>query len=90
MNAHVEKMAREAGLAFDAVADGLGTESTAEYRLEAFAKAIAEDCAKLVAPAGNRPCDCDICDCGNSGDLRAVTDWDTSNALAKAIRERYK
>ena len=86
MNAHIEKLAREAGLRDSK--HGLWDAEPEE--IEAFAKAIAEDLAGVVAPVSKRPCDCDICDCVNSGDLIAVTDWDTSNALAKAIRERYK
>ena len=49
MNELIERLARETGLAFDDVANGLGTESTAEYRLEAFAKAVARECADMVA-----------------------------------------
>lgn len=47
-----------------------------------------EACAALVEPKGPRPCDCDRCTCMNSGDVRDVTDWDTSAALAAAIRAR--
>ncbi|KQU17627.1 hypothetical protein ASG63_08965 [Methylobacterium sp. Leaf94] len=47
-----------------------------------------EACAVLVEPKGPRPCDCDRCTCMNTGDLRDVTDWDTSAALAAAIRGR--
>jgi len=87
MNAHTERLAREAGFSFSLSRETcIGTGS----QLEAFAGLISEDLAEVVAPVGKRPCTCDICDCGNSGDLIAVTDWDTSNALAKAIRERYK
>ena len=48
MNELIERLARETGLAFDDVANGLGTESTAEYRLEAFAKAVARECAEIA------------------------------------------
>ena len=90
MNAHIEKMAREAGFTEYGMDLPKRYWDADDEDLYAFAKAIAEDLAGVVAPVGTRPCTCDICDCGNSGDLIAVTDWDTSNALAKAIRERYK
>jgi hypothetical protein len=47
-----------------------------------------EACARVCEPKSPRPCDCDYCDCGNSGDRAAVVDWDASNALAAAIRAR--
>lgn len=58
---------------------------TADQMREAI-RGATERAAKLAAPRGVRPCDCDICDCGNSGDLRQVTDWDASAAIAAAIR----
>lgn len=45
-----------------------------------------EDAAMLATPLLPRPCDCEVCDCGNSGDHARVVDWDSSNGLAKAIR----
>ena len=45
-----------------------------------------EDAAMLATPLLPRPCDCEVCDCGNSGDYARVIDWDSSNSLAKAIR----
>lgn len=47
-----------------------------------------EACAKVCEPTSPRPCDCDFCDCGNSGDKAATADWDASSALANAIRAR--
>lgn len=74
MNAHIEKLAREAS------SSGSADELTGDA-IERFAKAIAEDCAKvaetehLVAPS-------------NSEDDIA---YDMAiNHAAKAIRERYK
>jgi hypothetical protein len=45
-----------------------------------------EQCAKVIEPKTPRPCDCDVCDCGNSGDMRAVAWWDEAMANAAAIR----
>ena len=45
-----------------------------------------EDAAGHATPLLPRPCDCEVCDCGNSGDYARVIDWDSSNGLAKAIR----
>lgn len=45
-----------------------------------------EAAARLVEPKRPRPCDCERCDCHNSGDLAAVTAWDADAAAAKAIR----
>jgi hypothetical protein len=47
---------------------------------------VLEEAAREVEPKSPRPCDCDSCDCGNSGDLRAVAWWDTATANAIAIR----
>ena len=47
---------------------------------------VLEEAAREVEPKGPRPCDCDSCDCGNSGDLRAVAWWDEAAANADAIR----
>lgn len=49
-----------------------------------------EACAALVEPKGPRPCDCTSCYCGNLGDHRDVTDWDTATALAASIRGRNR
>lgn len=46
-----------------------------------------EMAAREIGPKIERPCSCDICDCGNSGDLRAVAYWDECNANAEAIRK---
>jgi hypothetical protein len=60
--------------------------------LEAFAALVAaaerEACAKVIEPKNPRPCDCTSCDCGNSGDLRAVVDWDAAVFSANLIRAR--
>ena len=53
-------------------------------------KSEREECAKLCEPKAPRPCDCERCDCGNSGDAWDVAQWDEATALAKAIRERGK
>ena len=58
---------------------------------DVIASAVAaerEACAAMVEPKGPRPCDCTRCTCGNSGDLRDVTDWDTAAYLAVQIRAR--
>lgn len=44
-------------------------------------KAYILEAAALLEPKGPRPCDCDTCDCGNTGDLREVEAWDTQKAL---------
>jgi hypothetical protein len=48
--------------------------------------AAIEECAKMVEPKGERPCDCDGCYCHNNGDAAAVAAWDADAAMAKAIR----
>lgn len=40
---------------------------------------------EIVKPKDKRPCDCERCDCGNSGDAASVAYWDESNANAAAI-----
>ena len=35
--------------------------------------------AELRAKNGKRPCDCQSCDCGNSGDTYSVGSWDGAN-----------
>jgi hypothetical protein len=62
-------------------ADQLQT-AIAAARLKAL-----EEAAMLATPLLPRPCDCEVCDCGNSGDYARVVDWDSSNNLANAIRE---
>ena len=47
---------------------------------------IIEECAKVVEPQGFRPCDCETCYCGNSGDARAVAQHDEGMTMARAIR----
>ena len=49
------------------------------------ARAI-EECAKVAAPYGKRPCDCERCDCMNIGDAQNVAAWDAETACAAAIR----
>ena len=56
--------------------------------LAKVAAAEREACAKLVEPKNPRPCDCTSCDCSNSGDLRAVVEWDAAVFSANLIRER--
>ena len=85
------RMAREAGMEFQGGFVRI-VECVTQPELERFAAIVAaaerEACAKLCEPKRPRPCDCDHCDCGNSGDRAAVVDWDVSNALAVAIRAR--
>lgn len=45
-----------------------------------------EECAKLIEPEGQRPCDCQGCYCGNRGDAEAVAAWDADASNAKAVR----
>ncbi len=60
--------------------------------LEAFAALVAaaerEALLQVIEPKNPRPCDCTSCDCGNSGDLRAVADWDAATFSAYLIRAR--
>jgi hypothetical protein len=60
--------------------------------LKIFAPLVAaaerEACAKVIEPKNPRPCDCASCDCGNSGDFRAVVYWDASVFIANLIRAR--
>jgi hypothetical protein len=53
---------------------------------QASRRAALDEAAKLVSPGRPRPCDCDVCDCGNAGDMRAVAWWDESALNANAIR----
>ena len=53
---------------------------------EPVAEAL-EQAAKLVSPHGNRPCDCEVCDCGKRDDAQRVAEWDQANRNAAAIRE---
>jgi len=41
--------------------------------------------ATLVSPAGDRPCDCDGCYCGNSDDNARVSAWDDANYNSSLI-----
>jgi hypothetical protein len=54
--------------------------------LRAAPVAMREGAARIVQPAGKRPCDCDRCYCQNVGDAEAVAAWDAQNAAAEAIR----
>ena len=92
---NILRMAREAGMEQDG--DNFFSPGHEEIDvhitdLERFVALIAaaerEACAKVCEPKRPRPCDCEYCDCGNSGDRAAVVDWDASNALAAAIRAR--
>jgi hypothetical protein len=69
------------------------TEGLVEYvradtiaALRAAPVAVRERAARIVQPAGKRPCDCDRCYCQNVGDAEAVAAWDAQNAAAEAIR----
>lgn len=48
--------------------------------------AIIEECAKAIEPRNGRGCDCERCDCGNSGDANRVAQWDADMASARTIR----
>jgi hypothetical protein len=99
MNQELIEMARRAGIdigmwekLFDDD-DVFGYDFSGMHEnLEAFAALVAaaerEACAKLVEPKNPRPCDCTSCDCGNSGDLRAVVEWDAAIFNANLIRAR--
>ena len=53
---------------------------------EEGARDMRERAAKAVGPSGERPCDCDYCRCGNSGDAASVTMWDADALSAKVVR----
>jgi hypothetical protein len=53
---------------------------------QASRRAALEEAATLIGTKGKRPCDCDACDCGNSGDMRAVAWWDEAKSNAERIR----
>jgi hypothetical protein len=60
--------------------------ASAVAALRAAPVAMREGAARIVQPAGKRPCDCDRCYCQNVGDAEAVAAWDAQNAAAEAIR----
>ena len=72
MNAHIERLAREAGLIH-----GTFVKAPSREDLDAFAKAIAEDCALTVSTL-------------KENDGRAQARYVTAKFCADAIRERYK
>jgi hypothetical protein len=48
--------------------------------------AAREAAALLIEPTSVRPCDCVVCDCGNSGNAAYAASWDADIASAVAIR----
>jgi hypothetical protein len=46
---------------------------------------LLEESAALVAPKRQRPCDCEVCDCGNRDDAQRVAEWDADNTAAQEI-----
>jgi hypothetical protein len=46
------------------------------------------ECAKVADPKSSRGCDCERCDCGNSGNAERAAQWDAETAIAAAIRTR--
>jgi hypothetical protein len=90
MKERIEELAREHGVW--AISGAIIPPSrTFNSYIERFAQAIHNEALEMaamkIAPEQPRPCSCDICDCGNSGDLRAVAYWDECNANAEAIRK---
>lgn len=52
----------------------------------AGAEAMREACAAAIGPVGERPCDCERCDCRNRDDAERVARWDEAKACAEVIR----
>lgn len=63
---------------------GYTADQMREYA-RAVERAAYERAAQIVKPKSPRPCDCEVCDCGNSSDRRAVIQWDEATMLAAAI-----
>ncbi|ACL58511.1 hypothetical protein [Methylobacterium nodulans] len=40
--------------------------------------------AAALKPTGERPCDCERCDCGNVGDAAEVAEWDAQQRAYEA------
>jgi len=59
-------------------------------RAEEAERNALERAERIVRPSGPRPCDCERCSCGNSGDLAAVATWDSDTARADEIRALMK
>jgi hypothetical protein len=64
------------------------TPPTAEEIARRAREEALEEAARVAGPSGERPCDCDRCDCRNVGDADAVARWDERVAIAEAIRAR--
>lgn len=47
---------------------------------------VLEEAAKAIEPGYPRGCDCEWCDCGNSGDAHRVAQWDADTMSAGLIR----
>lgn len=72
--------------AYDAIAADIAIVLSALSDAARVREEALEEAARVVAPSGDRPCDCDRCYCGNHGDMEAVAAWDEATANAKAIR----
>jgi len=66
--------------------DGSGLTPHSTAVSAALRAQVIEECAKVVAPSGDRPCDCTGCYCGNRDDAARVAAWDADNQAAAAIR----
>ena len=86
----VLRMAREAGIRHEPSIFPQHDCTTED--LERFAALVAsherEACAKVADPKSSRGCDCERCDCGNSGNAERAAQWDAETAIAAAIRQR--
>jgi len=96
MNERIKQLAVQAGFAMNVSNDpnsppswwGAAHNDTFERFAELVRQDEREKCAKLFAPTHPRPCDCDICDCGNKADAVGVAEWDMHALVAKSIRGR--
>ena len=88
----VLRMAREAGARFTADGRLIGFQPTTEEFFVAFTALVAAaeraECAKVADPKSSRGCDCERCDCGNSGNAERAAQGDAETAIAAAIRAR--
>jgi hypothetical protein len=95
MNERLKQLAEQAGFEVVKTNDGFAIWTDEGWNtdsLERFAELVRQDerekCAKLFVPTHPRPCDCDICDCGNKADAVGVAEWDMHALVAKSIRGR--
>lgn len=66
------------------LADAEGLTVTKLYDKQALIDLL-EAAAALIAPKRQRPCDCEVCDCGNRDDAQRVAEWDADNTAAQEI-----